>query len=258
MNYASTVTIPPSTSPTPLEATKVNKNLSKLYSDSKTIVFIDESYQKDKNGIFHYVLGFVSIDSNHLESLREEADEAFNGWYHANGKDRNKEFIGLPNKFLENQKMATLIQRALEDGKVRIGATTYTAPQIGSKRQKKAFERNARKACIKKLVEILKDEPASALIFEKVRGHKNKNKCTCDNCLDKALLKRLNHGQTSRNKIRYMHISPEYEHLLWLPDAIAHLTFRYRTWRTPDDVTLYKLFGDFCHTYETNQLEGGQ
>lgn len=260
MNHATTVTTSPSTSPTPLEAMRVNKNLSKLYSDSKTIVFIDESYEKDKNGIFHYVLGFVSIDSNHLESLRKEADEAFKGWYHANGKDCNNEFIGLSNKLSENQKMATLIQRALKDGKVRIGATTYTAPQIGSKRQKKAFERKAREACIKKLVELLKDEPASALIFEEVKGHslKNKNKCACDNCLDKALLKRLNHGQTSRNKIRHTHISPEYEHLLWLPDAIAHLTFRYRARRTSDDVTLYKLFGEFCHTYETNQLEGSQ
>lgn len=258
MIHATTVTISPSTSPTPLEAMRVNKNLSKLYSDSKTIVFIDESYEKDKNGIFHYVLGFVSIDSNHLESLRKEADKAFKGWYHANGKDCNNEFIGLSNKLSENQKMATLIQRALKDGKVRTGATTYTAPQIGSKRQKKAFERKAREACIKKLVEILKDEPASALIFEEVKGHSLKNKCACDNCLDKALLKRLNHEQTSRNKIRHTHISPEYEHLLWLPDAIAHLTFRYRARRTSDDVTLYKLFGEFCHTYETNQLEGGQ
>lgn len=258
MNQATTVTFPPSTLSTPLETMRVNKNLSKLYSDSKTIVFIDESYQKDKNGIFHYVLGFVSIDPNHFESLRKEADEAFKGWYHANGKDRNKKFIGLSNKFSENQKMAKLIQDALKDGKVRIGATIYTAPHAGSKQQREKLKRDAREACIKKLHEIIKGESASALVFEEVSGHKSKNKCICDNCLDKALLKQLNHGQANQNKIRHMHISPEYEHLLWLPDAIAHLTFRYRAWRTSDDVTLYKLFGEFCRTYETNRLEGGQ
>lgn len=253
MNHATTVTTSPSTSPTPLEAVRVNKNLSKLYADSKTIVFIDESIEENNNGNFHYVLGFTLIDSRHLESLRQKADERFTGgWYHASGKNRNNNSIDKDSKYSTNERMAELIQNALKEGKVRAGTTIYTAPQINSKGQKRVFVRDAREACIKKLVEILKDERGLALIFEEVRGHIAKNKCTCDNCLDKALLQQLNRGRTSRDKIRHMHISPAHEHLLWLPDAIAYLTRRYRNWGTPKDIKIYKIFGELCHTYEAN------
>ena len=253
MNHATKVTISPSPSSTPLEAMRVHKDLNKLYADSKTIIFIDESIEENNNGNFHYVLGFTLIDSRHLESLRQKADERFaGGWYHASGKDRNNNSIGKDSKDSANERMAELIQNALKDGKVQAGTTIYTAPQINSKGQKRVFVRDAREACIKKLVEILKDERGLALIFEEVRGHIAKNKCTCDNCLDKALLQQLNRGRTSRDKIRYIHVSPAHEHLLWLPDAIAYLTRRYRNWGTPKDIEIYKIFGELCHTYEVN------
>lgn len=230
------------------EAKSADDSLNRLYNDSRVVTFVDESHQKVTDGAYYYVLGYVSIESNCLASLRREADNDFkDGWFHANGKGQNGKFIGKRKRSKENKKMVRLIQDAAKKGNIKIGSIVYRAPRVDPTQGMKTVDSAARKECLKRLANLTK---GGTIIFEEVDGHKDKEGCGCDNCADKTLFKRFNQEQDAPNKIRHRHISPKDEHLLWLPDAIAHLTFRYMG--REQDKELYETFGKYCQTDQIN------
>ena len=238
-------------SPTPPmlpEAKSADDSLNRLYNDSRMVTFVDESHQEGTDGAYYYVLGYVSIESNCLASLRREADNEFKeGWFHANGKDKYRKYVGKPKRLAENTKMVSLIQKAAKEGNIKIGSIVYRAPCVDPTQGMKVIDSAARKECLKRLVNLKK---GGTIVFEEADGHNDKEGCRCDNCADKSLLKRFNQEQDAPNKIRHRHISPKDEHLLWFPDAIAHLTFRYMGRK--QDKELYETFGKYCQAAQIN------
>lgn len=143
--------------------------------------------------------------------------------------------------------MVSLIQKAAKEGNIKIGSIVYRAPCVDPTQGMKVIDSAARKECLKRLVNLKK---GGTIVFEEADGHNDKEGCRCDNCADKSLLKRFNQEQDAPNKIRHRHISPKDEHLLWFPDAIAHLTFRYMGRK--QDKELYETFGKYCQTDQIN------
>lgn len=234
------------TPPTPPETKSADDSLNRLYNDSRMVTFVDESHEKGTDGAYYYVLGYVSIESNRLASLRGKADALYEeGWYHANGKGKNRKYIGDRKRTEENRKMVKLIQEAAEEGNIKIGSIVYRAQRVDSTQGMQAVDSAARKECLKRLANLTK---GGTIILEEVRGHNNQEGCDCDNCADRALFKHFNQEQNAPNKIRHRYISPKDEHLLWLPDAIAHLTYRYMG--REQDIELYETFGKYCQTHQ--------
>lgn len=237
-------------------AKSLSTELDKIYADSKEILFVDESYDFDANGDFYYVLGAVTIKQESLMDLRKKVADHFGDWYHANGKDRNNIFVGRDKKKTENAKMLQIIREAVERGQAQVFASIDTKITRGQNHPNRdGCARSARDRCIKKLLPTISDTLTTSLyvLFEEVKGHKSqKSRCRCDNCLDKSLIKRLNHSRDTSHKIRYKHISPASEHLLWIPDAIAHITFRHHARRDLEDSQLYEVIEGISQVFDTD------
>lgn len=240
----------------PAEAKRISTELDKIYADSKEILFVDESYDFDANGNFYYVLGAVTIKQESLMDLRKKVADNFGDWYHANGKDRSNIFIDRDKKKTENAKMLQIIREAVERGQAQVFASIDTKITQGqSHPNRDECARSARDRCIKKLLPAVSDTLMTSLyvLFEEVKGHKSqKSRCRCDNCLDRSLIKRLNQSRDNSRKIRYKHISPAGEHLLWIPDAIAHITFRHHARRDLEDSQLYEIIEGFSRVLDTD------
>lgn len=240
----------------PVGAKRISTELDKIYADSKEILFVDESYDFDANGDFYYVLGAVTIKQESLMDLRKKVADHFGDWYHANGKDRNNIFVGRDKKKSENEKMLKIIREAAERGQAQVFVAIDSKITQGHNRpDRDRCARSARDRCIKKLLPTVSDTLMTSLyvLFEEVKGHKSqKSRCRCDNCLDRSLIKRLNRSRDYPRKIRHKHISPTDEHLLWIPDAIAHITFRHHARRDLEDSQLYEIIEGLSRVFDTD------